>query len=107
MANESKGVEPVLELGGPPGAGYSLVADAFGISAGQTLLAFQTDSWKELVNKLSWAIGSTYRIQYGSVNNPSRKYALRIARRILMDHGYPSKIAANSMVMPEAGDCFS
>lgn len=65
----------------------------FGVLAEGTHPALQSDAFKELINKLSWALGSTYRIQYGSVHNPVRKYAQRMAKRVLADHGYPDKIA--------------
>lgn len=65
----------------------------FGVAPGEAHPTLQTDAFKELINKLSWALGSTYRLQYGSTHNPVRKYAQRIAKKVLADHGYPGKIA--------------
>jgi len=55
--------------------------------------ALQTDTFKELVNKFSWVLGSTYRVPYANIRTEARQYALRIVKQVLKDHGYPSKIA--------------
>lgn len=55
--------------------------------------ALQTDVFKELVNKISWVLGSTYRAPYANIRTEARQYAVRIATRVLKDHGYPGKIA--------------
>ncbi len=53
----------------------------------------QQDAVKELVNKISWVLGSTYRIPYSNPKSPARDYAWRMVKTILRDHGYPKKIA--------------
>jgi len=73
----------------PPG----LREDCLGVVASETHAALQTDAFKELVNKLSWALGSTYRQPYSGVRSPARQYAIKMAQAIMRDHGYPSKIA--------------
>lgn len=56
-------------------------------------MALQTDSFKEMVNKLAWALGSTYRVPYGNQSTLAREYALKMAQAVIRDHGYPGKIA--------------
>jgi len=67
--------------------------DPLGVSPLDTHLALQTDIAKELVNKIAWVLGSTYRVPYANMRTEARQYAWRIVKRILEDHGYPSKIA--------------
>lgn len=70
---------------------------AFGVSPADTHPALQTDCYKELVNKLAWALGSTYRVNYGSQKSPARQYAQRIVQAVLRDNGYPVKISINGI----------
>lgn len=93
MVRNRNGSGSIPETEAPLEAIQGLVAEPFGISAYETAAALQTDAFKELINKLCWAIGSTYRQPYGSVHSPVRVYALRIAKRVLKEHGYPGKIA--------------
>ena len=65
----------------------------FGIPADRTHPPLQTDAYKELVNKLAWALGSSYRVSYSSRRSPLVKYAQRIANKVFKDHGYPLSIA--------------
>lgn len=58
-----------------------------------THLSLQTDCAKELVNKIAWVLGSTYRVPYANMRSDARQYAWRMVKRILEDHGYPNKIA--------------
>jgi len=58
-----------------------------------THLALQTDCAKELVNKIAWVLGSTYRVPYANMKTDARQYAWRLVKKVLEDHGYPSKIA--------------
>ncbi len=64
-----------------------------GIPPLDTHLALQTDCAKELVNKIAWVLGSTYRVPYANIRTEARQYALRIVKQVTKDHGYPSKIA--------------
>jgi len=64
-----------------------------GIPPLDTHLALQTDCAKELVNKIAWVLGSTYRVPYANMRTDARQYAWRVVKKILEDHGYPSKIA--------------
>jgi len=48
---------------------------------------------KELCNKIAWVLGSTYRVPYANMRTEARQYAWRIVKKVLEDHGYPSKIA--------------
>jgi len=67
--------------------------EPFGIPASETLLALQTDAFQEIVNKIAWCLGSTYRVAYSNRRSPPRLYAQRIATAIFKAHGYPSKIS--------------
>lgn len=64
-----------------------------GVPAYEAQIALQQDVVKELVNKVAWVLGSTYRASYSSMRMPARAYAWRIVKKIIEDHGYPTKIA--------------
>ena len=64
-----------------------------GVPPLDTHLALQTDVAKELCNKIAWVLGSTYRVPYANMKTDARQYAWRIVKKVLEDHGYPSKIA--------------
>jgi len=63
-----------------------------GIEASETHIKLQSAAWAELVNKLSWAIGSTYRVPYRNPRVGVRVSALALAHVVLKDHGYPSHL---------------
>jgi len=71
----------------------TLSDDPLGIPPYKAQIALQQDMVKELVNKVSWALGSVYRRNYSNMKTPARAYAWRIVKQILKDHGYPDKIA--------------
>lgn len=48
----------------------------------------QTAFFKELCNKLSWAIGSGYQKRYSGKNTDVANYARMCAQAIIRDHGY-------------------
>lgn len=54
--------------------------------------ALQTDAFKEVINKLAWALGTTYRVPYSNSKTLCRQWALELAKQTLKSHGYPSKI---------------
>jgi len=66
---------------------------ALGIPPEQAQLALQTDVCKEMVNKIAWVLGSTYRRNYSNMKTPARAYAWRIVKQVIKDHGYPDKIS--------------
>ncbi len=55
-----------------------------GSTPGETQLAFR----KELVNKLAWVLGSSYKKRYSGKTAPVTLYAQRMVSAILRDHGY-------------------
>ncbi len=63
-----------------------------GIPAHLTQPALQQDVYKELINKLSWAIGSTYRRTYTQRRSNVREAAGRLARDLITEEGYPASI---------------
>ena len=67
-------------------------AEMLGISAASTHAGLQQDCFKELVNKIAWTLGSTYRSPYSGAKGAVRTYALKVATAIILDHGYPAKI---------------
>lgn len=67
--------------------------DALGNRAADTQPQLQQDVFKELINKLAWALGSTYRAPYANTRSQARGYAVLMAKAILRDHGYPKQIA--------------
>jgi len=70
----------------------NLTEGALGIPPEQAQLALQTDVCKEMVNKIAWVLGSTYRRNYSNMKMPARLYAWRIVKQVIKDHGYPDKI---------------
>lgn len=92
MATMSDG--PRESLPGPlPNKPRPIHAQPLGLPPLQVLPHLQQDVAKELVNKLAWVLGSTYRVPYSNIRTGARAYAWRIAKAVLQDHGYPSKIA--------------
>jgi len=73
--------------------GLPTSTDTLGVPPLETHLALQTDVAKELCNKIAWVLGSTYRVPYANMKTDARQYAWRIVKKVLEDHGYPSKIA--------------
>jgi len=63
-----------------------------GVPAYLTSPQLQSDAFKELVNKLAWAVGSTYRMQYGNARSNTRQIAVRLAKSLITDEGYPGHI---------------
>jgi len=59
-----------------------------GIPAGNTIPAQQTEFFKELVNKISWALGTSYRVRYSSPGAEPRATALALAQRVISELGY-------------------
>jgi len=68
------------------------IPEPIGVPASETHLALQTDAFKELINKLAWALGSTYRTPYNNTLSPTRQLAIKVAHYVLAGQGYPSKI---------------
>jgi len=64
-----------------------------GIPPADTQDALKADHYKELINKVAWALGTAYGCGYSSINQPSRKYAQRIVGAIIRDHGFPRSLA--------------
>jgi len=60
-----------------------------GIPAVETVVGFQTEVFKELINKLAWALGSTYRLPYSNQRTPARQLAISIAKHLVDREGYP------------------
>jgi len=66
---------------------------ALGIPQGETQDALKADHYKELINKIAWALGSAYDCSYTNIQQPARKYAQVIVGAIIRDHGFPRKAA--------------
>lgn len=69
------------------------LATPLGIPPAEAQPQLQTDSYKELINKLSWVLGSTFRVNYSNKRSPARIVAQRIAAAVIKECGYPKSIA--------------
>lgn len=78
MTSAKEGV-PVPKVEGEP----------LGLPGKDTIVGFQTEVFKELINKFAWALGSTYRQQYSNQRTPARQLAIRMAKRVVDTQGYP------------------
>jgi len=74
-------------VGGPP-----IAKSPLGIPPSDAQPALQKESFKELVNKLAWAIGSTYGRPYSNIRSVARTVAIALAKDVIRDHGYPGFI---------------
>ncbi len=72
---------------------YRPPVDPLGNNPGDTISDLQTDAFKELINKFSWVLGSTYRKPYSNKGSAARKYALMMAMAVIRDNGYPEHLA--------------
>lgn len=64
--------------------------EPFGVAAAAASAEAQSKAFKELINKVSWAIGSTYKKRYSGKGCEVTNYARMCAHAILRDHGYPA-----------------
>ena len=60
-----------------------------GVPGKDTVVGFQTEVFKELINKLAWALGSTYRRQYRNQRTAVRQLAIAMAKEVVREQGYP------------------
>jgi len=67
------------------------VIPPFGSPPGDVSAIIQSDVFKALINKISWAIGSTYKKRYSGKNTDVTNYARMCAHAIIRDHGYPQE----------------
>ena len=72
----------------PPETAFSLL----GIPAEETQPALQSEAFKELVNKLAWALGSSYGKPYNNIRTQARASAIEVAMAVIVAHGYPKSI---------------
>lgn len=80
----------------PPMATLGVLGDIskeqLGLPAYATQPLLQQDIYKELINKMAWAVGSTYRMPYHNLRTLARLVAKECARAIVTEHGYPHHI---------------
>lgn len=62
--------------------------EPFGVAGPTVGPQVQSDVFKELINKLSWAIGSTYKKRYSGKQSDVGDYARMCAHAVIRDHGY-------------------
>jgi len=65
---------------------------SLGIHGSATQVSLQMDVFKELVNKLRWAIGSVYRRPYSNRRSHVSELSIEVARRLISVDGWPDKI---------------
>lgn len=70
----------------PPASG----TEPLGIPSSESILGFQTEVFKELINKLAWSLGSTYRVAYSNQRSDARQLAIAIAKLVVLKQGYPA-----------------
>jgi len=63
-----------------------------GLPAAQVQPQLTQDAYKELINKLAWCLGSTYRLPYRNRKCAVRLLAVSLARAVVVEHGYPASI---------------
>ena len=63
-----------------------------GISVEDSHPALTTDIYKELINKIAWAIGSVYRVPYRNQTEPARNLSKEFANQVIEAVGYPKHI---------------
>lgn len=63
-----------------------------GLPASQVQPQLTQDVFKELINKLAWCLGSTYRMPYANRRCAVRLLAVSLARAVVVEHGYPASI---------------
>jgi len=63
--------------------------EPLGLPAPETIVAFQTEVFKELINKFAWVLGSTYRRPYSNKRSECRQLAISIAMNVVLKQGYP------------------
>jgi len=67
--------------------------ELLGVPPRDTVVGFQTEVFKELINKFAWALGSTYRQPYSNQRSPTRQLAIAMAKHIIEKQGYPLYMA--------------
>jgi len=63
--------------------------ELLGVPGPETVVGFQTEVFKELINKFAWALGSTYRQAYSNQRTPVRQLAIAMAKHVVNTQGYP------------------
>jgi len=69
--------------------GADTAPEPLGVPPPESIVGFQTEVFKELINKFAWVLGSTYRVPYSNKGSPARQLATLIAKRIIEKQGYP------------------
>jgi len=64
-----------------------------GVPPGDTYSELQHVCFKELVNKIAWAVGSTYGRPYHNTRTSARLAAIEAAKAVVAEHGYPRNIS--------------
>lgn len=76
----------------PTASPWKPSSDPLGLPPEATQPLLQQDAFKELINKLAWCLGSTYRTPYSNKRSATREYATLLAQMILYDQGYPKQL---------------
>ena len=69
------------------------ISEPLGLDADLCSFDSQPDILAELTNKISWAIGSTYRSPYRNRSTRVRSRAIDIAGELLDSEGFPRHLA--------------
>jgi len=60
-----------------------------GVPPGEIRPEVQSPVYVELINKLAWAIGTTYGVPYSSMRTLTREIATDLAKLLINSQGYP------------------
>jgi len=69
-----------------------VATEPLGISSEDIDITTHSRVWRELLNKMSWVIGTVYGVPYSSTTCSARGEALVLARLLLADQGYPKSM---------------
>lgn len=64
-----------------------------GVSVSEVSPSVVLDVFRELTNKIAWAVGTTYQRPYNNRRCPAREMAWTVAKHIVEQHGYPANLA--------------
>jgi len=87
---EAPVVSPTTGVVLPGGLNRSRVARPYGHAVEKTGQK-EWDFKKELQNKISWVLGTSYGESYSKRRDDVQAYAARVVNAVVIDHGYPNK----------------
>ncbi|HIB67755.1 MAG TPA: hypothetical protein EYO33_22315 [Phycisphaerales bacterium] len=65
--------------------------DRLGVPADRHSPDLQSELYKEAINKLAWAVGSTWGVPYRNPRTGARELAINLATYLFATQGYPAR----------------